>query len=105
MNDAHRRAVHLAQFYFRLLAERAGTRWEGDNDTEVEMMVSFIIDAAAERLRSQLDDAIKRIRQLEAETPQARQLQAELDATLADNAAAGYGEDYYGDYDDREPTL
>jgi phage shock protein A len=39
----------------------------------------------------------QRVRELERDTPQARQLQAELDATLADNAAAGYGEDYDGE--------
>lgn len=65
MSEAHAQAVHLAQFYLRMIAERAGATWEGDNDTEVEIMVGHIIDAAAERLRPQLDDAIKRIRVLE----------------------------------------
>ena len=36
----------------------------------------------------------ERVRELEQDTPQARRLQRELDETLADNAAAGYGEDY-----------
>jgi hypothetical protein len=33
----------------------------------------------------------KRVRSLEADTPEARQAQHELDVTLADNAAAGFG--------------
>jgi hypothetical protein len=52
-------------------------------------------------LREDLGRAEERIRELEErvsalekDTPQARQLQRELDLTLADNAAAGYGDDY-----------
>src|SRR6266496_3353648 len=67
MSDAQRRATDLAQFYFRLIAQRAGVKWDGDNDTEVDLMVGYIIDAAAARLHAPLDDAIKRIRQLETE--------------------------------------
>jgi chromosome segregation ATPase len=44
------------------------------------------LSRAEERTR-ELED---RVRALEADTPQARRLQYELDATLADNAAAGY---------------
>ena len=29
-----RQSVHLAQHYFRLIAEQAGVKWDGDNDTE-----------------------------------------------------------------------
>ena len=65
MSDARRRAVELAQFYFRQTAESVGWTWDGDNDVEVELMVCNVIEAAVERLRPQLDDAIKRIRQLE----------------------------------------
>ncbi|HET9969812.1 MAG TPA: hypothetical protein VFQ68_16375 [Streptosporangiaceae bacterium] len=65
MSEAHAQAVQLARFYFRTITERAGATWEGDNDVEVELMVSHIIDAAAGRLRAQLDDAIRRIRVLE----------------------------------------
>ena len=53
-------------------------------------------------LSRDLEGALGRIRALEGQTPRARQLQAELDATLADNAAAGYGEDYCGEPDDDE---
>jgi hypothetical protein len=66
VSDAQRQAVSLAQHYFRLLAQHAGVRWEADNDTEVELMVSFIIDAAAAGLGGQLDGALDRIRRLEA---------------------------------------
>ena len=65
MSEAQRQAVHLAQFYFRQVTERAGATWEADNDVEVEIMVGHIIDAAAERLRPQLDDVIRRLRVLE----------------------------------------
>ena len=60
------------------------------------------LSRAEERIRQledDLRDALNRIHVLEDDTPQARQLQAELDATLADNAAAGYGEDYYPEED------
>jgi hypothetical protein len=65
MSDAQCRAVELARFYFRRLAQEAGATWDGDNDVEIELMVSNAVDAAAERLRPQLDDAVKRIRRLE----------------------------------------
>jgi hypothetical protein len=65
MTEAHRRAVELAQHYFRQIAGQAGMAWDGDNDVEVELMVSYVIDAAAARLRGQLDDALERIGKLE----------------------------------------
>jgi hypothetical protein len=65
VSDAQREAVKLAQFYFRRIAESAGWSWDSDNDVEIEIMVSHIIDAAAVPLRGQLDDALERIRQLE----------------------------------------
>jgi hypothetical protein len=77
MTKAQREAVRLAQFYFRQLAESAGWSWDGDNDTEIEIMVSSIIDAAVTPLRGQLDDALERIRQLEQQT-QRPQLEADL---------------------------
>ena len=53
-------------------------------------MVCQIIDAAAAGLRGQLDEALERIRSLEAQTPQARQLQLEADQAAADLAESGY---------------
>jgi hypothetical protein len=96
MNEAHRRAVDLARFYFRHIAEQAGMSWDGDNDVEIELMVSRVVDAAAAMLRGQLDDALERVRALEADTPQARQLQLEADQAAADLAESGYdpGEDW-----------
>jgi hypothetical protein len=35
MNEAQRRAVELARFYFRRIAECAGLGWDGDNDVEI----------------------------------------------------------------------
>jgi hypothetical protein len=109
MSEVQRRAVELAQFYFRRLAQEAGAAWDGDNDTEVELMVGSIIEAAAERLRPQLDEALKRIASLEGDTPQARQLQYEADLAAADLAESGYdrhGRDCRCSYcaiDDEEP--
>ena len=42
------------------------------------------------RLHSRLDDALERIRALEGQTPQARQLQLEADLEAADLAESGY---------------
>ena len=61
MTEAQRRAVELAQFYFRRIAEAAGANWDGDNDVEIELMVCHIIDAAAAGLRDQLAEALERI--------------------------------------------
>jgi hypothetical protein len=61
MTEARQRAVALAQFYFRVIAEQAGMAWDGDNNTEVELMVSYVIDAAAAGLRGQLADVLERI--------------------------------------------
>jgi hypothetical protein len=50
------------------------------------------------RLHSRLDDALERIRALEGQTPQARQLQLEADLAAADLAESGYDR-----YDEPEP--
>jgi hypothetical protein len=65
MSEAQRRAVELAQFYFRLIAERAEVTWDGDNNVEVELMVCQIIDAAAAGTRRELADVITRVEALE----------------------------------------
>ena len=61
------------------------------------------LESLVRGLREDLGRAEERIRALEADTPQARQLQSELDATLADNAAAGYGEDCDGEPEEYDP--
>jgi hypothetical protein len=65
MSEAQRRAVDLARFYFRRIAEQAGMTWDGDNDVEIELMVSFIIDGARADMRDQLDGVLERIQALE----------------------------------------
>ena len=65
MSEAQRRAVDLARFYFRRIAEQAGMTWDGDNDVEIELMVSFTIDAATAQVRGQLDGVLERIQALE----------------------------------------
>lgn len=53
-------------------------------------------DDRISKLEERIGELEQRVRELEKDTPYARQMQAELDATLADNAAAGYGPDDYG---------
>jgi hypothetical protein len=50
--------------------------------------------AAATALEDGLRDALERISALEAQTPQARQLQLEADLAAADLAGSGYAGDY-----------
>jgi len=47
-------------------------------------------------MRGQLDIAMTRIRELETQTPQARQLAYEADLAAADLAASGYDDTYEG---------
>jgi phage shock protein A len=60
-------------------------------DSELMDLIEAVSLGLAEA-EERIDKLERRVRELEQDTPQARQLQAELDATLADNAAAGYGE-------------
>ena len=69
MSDAQRRAVDLAQHYFRLIGLRAGVKWDGDNDTEIDLMVGHIIDAAEARLRGRLAGVLEQIRVLDRLRP------------------------------------
>jgi hypothetical protein len=69
MSDAQGRAVSLAQSYFRLIAERAGVTWDGGNDTEIELMVCCIIDAAAAGLHGQLAGVLAEVRVLDRLRP------------------------------------
>ena len=50
--DKAPRAKHLLVHYFRLIAQRADIRWDGDNDAEIEDVVDLIIEAAAERAQT-----------------------------------------------------
>lgn len=50
------------------------------------------LERETRELRSLLDDAVRRIRQLEGSTPEARQAQYEADLAAADLAESGYGE-------------
>jgi hypothetical protein len=69
MSDAQGRAVSLAQHYFRLIAQRSGVPWDGDNDTEISLLVENIIEAAARELRGQLAGALAQIRVLDRLRP------------------------------------
>jgi hypothetical protein len=69
MSEAQQRAVELAQFYFRRIAQQAGVPWDGDNDSEIDLMVGCIIDAAAGEMRAQLDGVLAGIRVLDRLRP------------------------------------
>jgi hypothetical protein len=69
VSEPQRRAAELARFYFRRLAEQAAMPWDGDNDTEIELLVENIIDAAEDRLRSQLAGVLAEIRVLDRLRP------------------------------------
>jgi hypothetical protein len=69
MSEPQQRAVQLAQFYFRRIAQPAGVPWDGDNDSEVDLMVGCIIDAAAGEMRAQFAGVIAEIRVLDRLRP------------------------------------
>jgi hypothetical protein len=69
MSEMQRRAVELAQFYFRRIAQQAGMQWDCDNDTEIELLVENVIDAAAAGLRGQLAGVLAQIRVLDRLRP------------------------------------
>ena len=69
MSEAQRRAVELAQFYFRLIAERAGVAWDADNDSEIDLMIGCIIDAATAGLQAQLEGVLAEVRVLDRLRP------------------------------------
>jgi hypothetical protein len=69
MSEAQRRAVELAQFYFRRIAESAGMSWDSDNDAEIDLMVGCIIGAAAEELRAQIAGVLAEVRVLDRLRP------------------------------------
>ena len=51
---AEEMAVELAQHYFSALAGATGLPWSEDNDTEVALLVSCIIDAARASARREI---------------------------------------------------
>lgn len=56
--QAEARATQLLTHYFSLIAQRAGVRWNSDNDIEVGEIVSLIFDeirSAESRVQDQLD--------------------------------------------------
>lgn len=49
---AEEKAKEYFQHYFKLIADRAGVRWDSDNDAEVAAAVEYVIDAAVERVKN-----------------------------------------------------
>lgn len=56
MNDKRQVARRLAQHYFRLIAEKAGVKWDSDNVAEIGDLVDCLIDAAKDEIRAELGD-------------------------------------------------
>jgi hypothetical protein len=50
--EKRERAKEVAQYYFSRLARHAGMYWGHDNDSEIELLVDLIIDAAKEELQT-----------------------------------------------------
>ena len=48
MNSKANQAKSTLTHYMRLIARQAGVNWGYDNDTEIEIVVDLIIEAAAE---------------------------------------------------------
>jgi hypothetical protein len=71
-------------------AERHHRHYDLENDDEKAQRRITGLQDEINGLRRQLDDALDRIRALEADTPQARQLQLEADLAAADLAESGY---------------
>jgi hypothetical protein len=66
-------------------------KWHAGSQDRIESLSRELAEAKAS-----IKTLEGRVRSLEAGTPEARQAQYELDVTLADNAASGFGEDYHG---------
>lgn len=58
------KALVLAQFYFDLIANRAGIKWDSDNRAEVEEMVDLIIRAAVEETKVRFKELEDRMDQM-----------------------------------------
>ncbi len=50
-------AKEYFQHYFRLLASRAGVKWDSDNDAEIAAAVEYVIAAAVDRVRATISKA------------------------------------------------
>lgn len=53
--EKRERAKELAQYYFARLARHAGMYWGQDNDSEIELLIDLIIDAAQEEIQARND--------------------------------------------------
>jgi hypothetical protein len=74
--------------------EYAGERHDHDLDYAEKHHRHYDLESLIAGLREDLSRAEERIRELERDTPQARQLQYEADVALAD---ARQWDDYYGE--------
>lgn len=46
--DKAEKAKQLLRGYFKMIAEKAGIRWDYENDCEIDWIVKLIIEAARE---------------------------------------------------------
>ena len=54
MSAKRAQARRLMQHYFKLVAERAGVKWDHDNVAEIGDLVDLLIDAAKEEMMDDL---------------------------------------------------
>jgi hypothetical protein len=76
----------------------ASERHDHDLDYAEKHHRHYDLESLIDGLREDLGRAEERIRELERDTPQARQLQYEADLAAADLAESGYG-----DWEEQEP--
>jgi hypothetical protein len=55
MNSNAQQAADLLKHYFRKLAEKSGMDWTSDNDTEIENVIEYLLDAT----QGQTDELIE----------------------------------------------
>ncbi len=90
MNDHDHRGEYAGERHDHYdYAERHHRHYDPENDGEKAQRRITALQDEVDGLRGQLADALERIRALEGQTPQARQLQLEADQAAADLAAAG----------------
>lgn len=46
-------AVRLLRFYLKSTRQAVGLIWDSDNDSEVEMLIDYIIDATCQKIDEQ----------------------------------------------------
>jgi nucleoid-associated protein YejK len=56
-------AIHLAGYYFQLIARAAGVDWDSDNNTEIAAMIDYLVDAAVAEATASMRAEMKELRE------------------------------------------